>query len=45
MHHDKKNLSSDKVNCTLLQVVGNARIDRQCDDQLILEALDWLFSL
>lgn len=45
MHHDKKNTTTDKVNFTLLQAVGNARINQQCDDKTITEALDWLFSL
>ena len=45
MHRDKKNADAEKVNFTLLQAVGNPRINQTCSDELIAEALDWLFSL
>ncbi len=45
MHHDKKNTSTHSINLTLLQAVGNCRIDQECSDTEVLEALDWLFAL
>ena len=45
MHHDKKNLSVQHINLTLLQNVGNCRINQECTDSEVLSALDWLFAL
>ncbi len=40
MHHDKKNMSADTVNFTLLSNVGAAEIDHQIADDEIKTALD-----
>ena len=45
MSHDKKNSSSEHINFTLLKAIGNARINQECSENEIKEALDWLFSL
>lgn len=45
MRHDKKNIAARHINFTLLKAVGNARINQECADADIREALDWLFAL
>ncbi|MBR1716741.1 MAG: 3-dehydroquinate synthase [Paludibacteraceae bacterium] len=44
MRHDKKN-NGGQINFTLLRNIGNPFINRTADDELIREALDYLFSI
>ncbi len=45
MQQDKKNEHAEDINCTLLQAVGQARINQIITSQEAAEALDFLFSL
>ncbi len=45
MLHDKKNLSPNDVNFTLLANVGNPRINQIANKEEIFEALDYLLTL
>ena len=45
MQQDKKNEHTADINCTLLQAVGQARINQIITPQEAAEALDFLFSL
>ncbi len=45
MQQDKKNEHTADINCTLLQAVGQARINQIITPQEAVEALDFLFSL
>lgn len=45
MQQDKKNEHTADINCTLLQAVGQARINQIITPQEASEALDFLFSL
>ena len=40
MHHDKKNRSTDEINCTLLTAPGDVRIDCTVNDREMEAALD-----
>lgn len=40
MHHDKKNRSTDEINCTLLAAPGKVRIDCRVSDKDMEAALD-----
>lgn len=45
MRHDKKNSNTDSINFTLLQNIGNYRLNQELTEEEIKEALDYLFSL
>lgn len=40
MHHDKKNLSADKINCSLLKTVGHVILDCTVSEDEIRASLD-----
>jgi 3-dehydroquinate synthase len=41
MLHDKKNLSADTLNFTLLEDIGKVRIDQTADKHTLFEAFDF----
>ncbi len=45
MRHDKKNMSADVINFSLLRQVGNCRINQTAKKEEIGDALDFLFNL